>query len=144
MSELMHIFEDLARLKADLWNAAEERLRADSGLSVRYFLAMSAIGQLGACRVDDVAAELGISRRAAEELTGRIEADGCCRRCEQGGRAMRTLELTPRGQALVAEAGLALDDELAYRLGTMMPPSALAQFAVTLRRLRRPGISRAS
>ena len=144
MSELSRIYDDLVGLKTDLWNAAEERLRAEFGLPVRYFQAMSAIGQPGACQVDDVAAELGISRRSAQELIGHIEAEGYCRRYSRGGQAIQALELTASGQSLLTQAGLAFDDELEHRLGAVVPPSALEQFAATLRRLRRPGISCAS
>ena len=144
MSELSRIYEDLVGLKTDLWNAAEERLRAEFGLPVRYFQAMSAIGQSGVRQVDDVAAELGVSRRAAQELIRHIEAEGYCRRYGRGSQAIQALELTPPGQRLLTQAGLAFDDELEHRLGAVVPPSALEQFAATLRRLRRPGISCAS
>jgi DNA-binding MarR family transcriptional regulator len=140
VSELTRIYEDLAGLKTGLWNAAEERLRADFGLPLRYFQAMSAIGLSGACQVDDVAAELGISRRAAQELIDDIETEGYCHRSSRGGQAIQALELTPRGQSLLTEAGRAFDDELERRLGAVVPPAALARFAATLRRLRRPGV----
>jgi len=141
VSELTRLYKDLASLKADLWNAAEQRLQADFALPVYCFLAMSAIGRLGACQVDDVAAELGIGRRAAGELIDHIEAEGCCHRRGRGARARRALELTPWGRSVVREAGLAFDDELERRLGGIVPPSDLEQFAAALRRLRRPGIS---
>jgi DNA-binding MarR family transcriptional regulator len=141
MSELRRIYTNLVGLKIELWNAVEERLRADFGLSLRYFLAMSVIDRLGPCRVGDVAAELAISREAAGQLVGRIESDGYCRRQRRSGRAPESLELTPPGRALVTEAGHAFDVELERRFSAAVPAATLDQFAAALRRLRRPGIT---
>lgn len=140
VSELTRLYENLVALKTDLWNAAEERLQADFALPLRCFQAMSTIGQLGSCQVDDVAAELGISQRAAQELVDHIEAAGYCRR-SRGRQAIQALELTSSGRSLLTQAGRVFDDELERRLGAVAPAAALEQFAVTLRRLRRPGIS---
>lgn len=141
MSELRQIYEDLVSLKTELWNAAEERLRAEFDLPVRYFQAMSAMDRLGPCRIEDVAAELAIGGGAAAQVVGRIESDGYCRRRGGCGRATGLLELTPRGRTLCTEAGLAFDDELERRFGAAVPAPAFDQFVAALRRLRRPGIT---
>jgi hypothetical protein len=46
------------------------------------------------------------------------------------------LELTSEGQRMLAEAGVAFDDELKRRLGCAVPERSLRQFAATLTRLR--------
>jgi DNA-binding MarR family transcriptional regulator len=140
MSKVTQVYEDLVALKAELWNAAEWRLRAEFGLPLRDFLALSAIDRFGQCQVEDVAAELAIGVPAARKLISQLEAEGHCYR---GGPrdADRPLRLTPSGQSLVNVAGPAFDDELDLRLGTAVPAPVLARFTSILKRLRRPVIA---
>jgi DNA-binding MarR family transcriptional regulator len=79
MSELTQIHDDLVNLKAELWKAAEARLRAEFGLPLRYFQVMLLIDRPGSCRTGDVAADLVIGDRAATKLISRMEAEGSCR-----------------------------------------------------------------
>jgi DNA-binding MarR family transcriptional regulator len=136
MSELTQIYNDLAGLKAELWRAAEERLRADLGLPLRYFQVMSAIDRPHSCRIDDVAADLVVGDRAARKLISHMVAEGYFRRSDSRDPAS-PLELTPRGRNLVTAAGRALDDELERWFGAAAPAPILDQFAAALKRLRR-------
>jgi DNA-binding MarR family transcriptional regulator len=139
MSELTQIYNDLVGLKAELWEAAEGRLRAEFGLPLRYFQVMSVIDRRGSCRIVDVAADLVIGDRAAKKLICHMEAEGYCRRGDSRDRASR-LELTARGRSLVIAAGRAFDDELERWFGAAAPAPMLDQFAAALKRLRRSGI----
>ena len=85
----------------------------------------------------DIAAELGITTGGASKLVDRIEASGYCRRLPNpADRRSSLLELTPEGQRMLAEAGVAFDEELQRWIGAAVPERTLRQFAATLKRLR--------
>jgi MarR family transcriptional regulator, organic hydroperoxide resistance regulator len=87
--------------------------------------------------VYDIAGELGITTGGTSKLVDRIEASGYCRRLPNpADRRSSLLELTPKGQRMLAEAGVAFDEELRRLLGSAVPELTLRQFATTLARLR--------
>jgi DNA-binding MarR family transcriptional regulator len=101
---------------------------------------MSVMDQLPACRVYDIASELGITTGGTSKLVDRIEAAGLCRRLPNPeDRRSSLLELTPEGRRLLTAAGEAFDDELQRRLGAAVPERTLRQFAATLARIRASG-----
>lgn len=137
MTDLRSVFNDLIRFEFELWNTADARLKRDFDLPLTHFEPMSVIGRLPGCRVYDIAAELLITTGGASKLVDRIEASGYCRRLPNpADRRSSLLELTPRGEQLLAEARVAFDEELQLRLGSVVPERTLRQFAATLSRLR--------
>jgi DNA-binding MarR family transcriptional regulator len=140
MSDLRQLFNDLIRFEIELWNAVDARLKSEFDLPLTHFEPMSVIDRLPTCRVYDIAAELGITTGGTSKLVDRIEASGYCRRLPNpADRRSSLLELTPAGQRLFAEAGVAFDDELRRWLGAALPERTLRQFAATLTRLRAAG-----
>ncbi len=138
MSDLRQLFNDIVRFEIDLWNAVDARLKSDFDLPLTHFEPMSVIGRLPDCRVYDIAGELGITTGGTSKLVDRIEASGYCRRLPNpADRRSSLLELTPKGQRMLAEAGVALDEELRRLLGAAVPELTLRQFATTLARLRK-------
>ncbi len=137
MTDLRSVFNDLIRFEIELWNTVDARLKHDFDLPLTHFEPMSVIGRLPGCRVYDIAAELLITTGGASKLVDRIEASGYCRRLPNpADRRSSLLELTPRGEQLLAEARGAFDEELQLRLGSVVPERTLRQFAATLSRLR--------
>jgi DNA-binding MarR family transcriptional regulator len=137
MTDLTALFHDLVRLQIEVWNAVDDRLRADHGLPLTWFEPMSVIGSRSACRVQDIAAELVITVGGTSKLVDRLEAAGHVRRRPHpdDGRSS-LLELTDDGRALLASAARSCTDELQRRLGSALPASELQALATTLHRLR--------
>lgn len=140
MTDLERVFSELVRLETELWNAADARLRIDFNLPLSRYEPMRVIQRRGSCRVNDIATELVITIGGTSKLIDRIEGSGHCRRRPnpEDGRSS-IIELTPSGKRLLAEAKLALDDELTVHLGAVLSPRALQQFVANLTKLRAAG-----
>jgi MarR family transcriptional regulator, organic hydroperoxide resistance regulator len=140
VSDLRRLFNDIVRFEIELWNAIDTRLRHEFDLPLTHFEPMSVMDRLPRCRVYDIARELGITTGGTSKLVDRIEASGYCRRRPNpDDRRSSLLELTPEGRRILAEAGVAFDEELQSRLGAVVPERTLRQFASTLSRLRATG-----
>lgn len=140
MSDLRRLFNDFIRFEIELWNAVDARLKSEFDLPLTHFEPMSVIDRLPGCRVYDIARELGITTGGTSKLVDRIEASGYCRRLPNpADRRSSLLELTPEGRRMLAEAGVAFDEELRRWLGSAVPERTLRQFAATLTRLRAAG-----
>ena len=140
MLDLRRLFDDLIRFEIQLWNAVDARLRSEFGLPLSHFEPMSVMDRLPGCRVYDIASELGITTGGTSKLVDRIEASGYCRRLPNpADRRSSLLELTPAGRRVLAEAGVAFDEELRRWLGEPLPERTLRQFATALARLRAAG-----
>jgi MarR family transcriptional regulator, organic hydroperoxide resistance regulator len=140
VTDLRQVFDDLIRFEIELWNAIDARLKKDFGLPLTHFEPMQVIDRLSGCRVYDIATELRITTGGTSKLVDRIEATGYCRRLPNpDDRRSSLLELTPEGQRMLAQAGVAFDEELQRYLGSAMPERTLRQFAATLARLRQAG-----
>jgi DNA-binding MarR family transcriptional regulator len=137
---LERVFSELVRLETELWNAADARLRADFNLPLNRYEPMRIMQRRGSCRVNDIATELVITIGGTSKLIDRIEASGHCRRLPnpRDGRSS-IIELTPSGKRLLAKATPALEDELTARLGAVLSPRILQQFAASLTKLRAAG-----
>ena len=137
MTDLRRLFSDIIRFEIEIWDAVDARLKRDFGLPLTHFEPMSVIDRLPGCRVYDIAAELGITTGGTSKLVDRIEASGYSRRLRNpADRRSSLLELTTEGQRMLAEAGVAFDEELQRLLGSAVPERTLRQFAATLTRLR--------
>ena len=139
MSELRQVFNEVIRFEIEMWNGVDARLRSEFNLPLTQFEPMSVIDRLGTCRVQDIAAELGITTGGVSKLIDRIESDGFCRRRPNpDDRRSSLLELTPPGRRLLRAAGKTFDDELERRLGGLSQ-GAVEQLVATLTRLRAAG-----
>jgi DNA-binding MarR family transcriptional regulator len=137
VSDLRRLFNNIIRFEIELWNAVDARLKSEFDLPLTHFEPMSVIDRLPGCRVYDIATDLGITTGGASKLVDRIEASGYCRRLPNpADRRSSLLELTPEGQRVLNEAGVAFDEELQRLLGSAVPERTLRQFAATLTRLR--------
>jgi len=135
--DLRFLFSELVRLETELWNAVEERLRADFGVTLPVFEFLQVISRTPACRVQDIAAELSITVGGTSKIVDRIEASGyCVRSANPNDRRSSIIALTPAGRRLLPRLTAAVDDELLNRLGTGVTDKALIQLTKTLTRLR--------
>jgi len=86
----------LIRFEVELWNVVDARLKSEFGLPLTHFEPMAVMDRLPACRVYDIANELGITTGGTSKLVDRIEANGYCRRLPNpADRRSSLLELTP-------------------------------------------------
>jgi MarR family transcriptional regulator, organic hydroperoxide resistance regulator len=135
--DLRFLFSELVRLETELWNAVEDRLRADFGVTLPVFEFLQVISRTRACRVQDIAAELGITVGGTSKIVDRIEASGyCIRSANPNDRRSSIISLTPAGRRLLPRLTAAVDDELRNRLGTDVTDKSLIQLTRTLTRLR--------
>jgi MarR family transcriptional regulator, organic hydroperoxide resistance regulator len=142
VTDLRELFNDLIRFEIELWDAVDARLKSEHDLPLTHFEPLSVIARQPACRVYDIARELGITTGGTSKLVDRIEASGYCRRLPNpADRRSSLLELTPKGERMLAAAGATFDDEVRRWLGTALPERTLRQFAATLSRLRAAGRS---
>jgi DNA-binding MarR family transcriptional regulator len=135
--DLKTLFHDLVRLETSLWNAVEVRLRAEHDLTLPFFEFMQVIAHTPGCRVQDIAAELGITVGGTSKIVDRLEAAGyCARTANPGDRRSSIVTLTPAGKRLLPKVAATVDSELRARLGSLLPERSLTQLGKTLARLR--------
>jgi DNA-binding MarR family transcriptional regulator len=135
--DLKVLFSELVRLETELWDAVEQRLQKDHGVSLPTFEFIQVISRVPGCRVQDIAASLSITVGGTSKIVDRIEAAGlCARHANPGDRRSSIIELTPAGRRLLTRAAVTVEDELRRLLGTALPERPLAQFTRTLTKLR--------
>ena len=137
MADLKVLFNELVRLEIELWNAVDQRLRADCDLPLSRFEPMEVIARHPECRVQDIARELAITVGGVSKLVDRIETCGhCCRSANPQDRRSSIIELTSIGRRLLTKATAAFENELATRFDDAVPEQEREQFIRTLRQLR--------
>ena len=106
MVDLRRVLSDVTRVQAQLEAGVNLRLRSELGLSLVLFDSMTVIGEVEACRVQDLAAALYVFTGGASKLVDRLAALGYCRRLPNPhDRRSSLLRLTPIGQQRLAAAG---------------------------------------
>ena len=120
MPDLRALFDDLVRLEITLWDAVDRRLRRDLDLPLGRAEVLRIVTTTPSCRVQDVAAALGITVGAVSKLVDRLEAaDLCVRRAHPDDRRSSLLDVTDAGREAAAAADAAVRDELARRLDSL-------------------------
>jgi MarR family transcriptional regulator, organic hydroperoxide resistance regulator len=137
MEDLKQLFSDLIRFETELWNAIDERLRAEHDLPLHKFEPMQIIASRPSCRVYDIAGALSLTTGGVSKLVDSIEASGYCkRRPNPADRRSSIIELTPDGRKVLARATKTFERELELRLRSSVAAQTLAQFSASLRALR--------
>jgi MarR family transcriptional regulator, organic hydroperoxide resistance regulator len=147
MADLRGVFSDLEHVQVQLATAVDLRLRGQLGLPLVLFESMTVIAEVEGCRVQDLAAELGVSAGRASKLADRLTAVGCCRRLPNpDDRRSSLVQLTPTGRQWLTQARRAADEELERLLAPVLSTAQIRELAATLRELRwfgqRPSASR--
>jgi DNA-binding MarR family transcriptional regulator len=95
-------------------------LRRDLDLPLGRAEVLCIVTSTPSCRVQDVAAALGITVGAVSKLVDRLEAaDLCVRRAHPDDRRSSLLDATDAGREAAAAADVAVRDELAQRLDSL-------------------------
>lgn len=130
----MDFFDALVRYETQLWNHLDDRLQADGGVSLGTLSALRVVRRhAGACRVQELRTDLGITVGAASKLVDRLERDGLAvRSAHPLDRRSSLVALTPAGDD-AHDAGVAL---MASTLTDHMAGEPdVAETTVVLRRL---------
>jgi MarR family transcriptional regulator, organic hydroperoxide resistance regulator len=137
MTDTRRLLSELERISALLAAAVDVRLQRETGLPLVLFEPMSVIAGRNACRVHDLATDLGVSSGGASKLVDRLEARGYCRRRPNpGDRRSSLLELTPAGTALLATAERSVDSGLNDLLGSRLSKAEVTALTALLHELR--------
>jgi DNA-binding MarR family transcriptional regulator len=132
------LFDDLIRFETELWDAADQPLRAEAELALSWFEPMSIMNRLEACRVNDIAEALSLTVGGTSKLVDRIEVAGlCARRPNPDDRRSSLISLTSAGEQRLAAAEVVFDDQLARWFD--LPDSTLDRFHSVLKQLRAKG-----
>lgn len=138
VTDLRQVFDDLVRFETMLWAAVDDRVHAESGMSLGSLNVMLVIDSTASCRVFDIAQALVITVGGASQAVDRLEKSGwCIRRPHPSDRRSSIVELTPEAQAILSRATAVFDDELDHLLRAPLAASDLGQLAETLHLLRR-------
>ena len=131
-------FTDLVRVETRLYNAVEDRLRAEHGLTAGQYQFLRVIAATEHCRVLDLVREIGISVGATSKAVDRIEAAGWCRRSPNpNDRRSSYLTLTEAGERLLASATPVWTRTISEHLAGAVSEDAVARSGETLAALRR-------
>jgi MarR family transcriptional regulator, organic hydroperoxide resistance regulator len=137
MTDLPALFHQLVRFETELWNAVDERLRAEFDLPLTRLEPMRVIARVPSCRVNDIAEELSITIGGTSKLVDRIETAGyCVRRANPDDRRSSIIELTAAGRRVLAKADKVFEKELRARIGSAVSERSLQQFYSTVVKLR--------
>jgi len=137
MTDTRRLLSELERTSALLAAAVDVRLQRETGLPLVLFEPMSVIAGRNACRVYDLATDLGVSSGGASKVVDRLEVRGYCRRRPNpGDRRSSLLELTPAGTALLATAERSVDSGLNDLLGSRLSKAELTALTALLHELR--------
>ncbi len=140
MTDLRALFHHLVRLEIELWEAIDQRLRAELDMSMASLDVLQAIARTPNARVQDVATELSITVGGTSKAIDRIEAAGhCVRRANPEDRRSSIIELTQDGAALLDRALVIFDAELQLRIGSVLPEETLTRLSTSLATLRSAG-----
>jgi DNA-binding MarR family transcriptional regulator len=114
----MDFFDALVRYETDLWNHLDARLRADHAPSLATVCALRVVARHdGACRVQELRSDLGITVGAASKLVDRLERDGlAARRANPDDRRSSLIELTTDGQRALGVGVAVVESRLAEHL----------------------------
>jgi DNA-binding MarR family transcriptional regulator len=137
VTELRRVFDNLVRFETMLWDAVDERLKAECDVTLSTVNVMLVIDATPDCRVLDIAEALAITVGGTSQAVDRLEkAGGCVRRPHPSDRRSSIVELTPAGLAMLRRAEPVFDAELARLLEIPLPGRNLTRFAEALAALR--------
>jgi MarR family transcriptional regulator, organic hydroperoxide resistance regulator len=141
VTDLRRVFSDVGRVQAQLVAAMNLRLHSELGLTLVLSESMTAIAEVETCRVQELAAGLGVSAGSASKMADRLCALGYCQRVPNlEDRRSCLLQLTAAGQRKLAAAARSVDQELERMLIPVLSAAQIAELAATLRELRRAGL----
>jgi DNA-binding MarR family transcriptional regulator len=132
------LFAQLVRAEIELWNALDDPLLAETGLSLPTFHALSAIAALEApVRVQDLSEGMSITVGATSKLVDRLERDGLAtRKSNPSDRRSSIIVLSEAGTSALAAAESTAEQHLRSILGADYTPTKADALAAELASLR--------
>jgi DNA-binding MarR family transcriptional regulator len=135
-THLRLLFSQLLRLEARLRGELDTELKAQFGLVVSQFEALSAMGSHEECQLRDITDGLSLTTGGASKLVDRLESAGLCQRQPHPqDRRSAIIRLTPAGRTLLGEASQTIEAVLHARIGSALTPSSLRRLAALLEAL---------
>jgi MarR family multiple antibiotic resistance transcriptional regulator len=136
-SPVVAFFDDLVRCETRLYNALNDRLRADHGIVTSQLELLRFVGRHPGTRVADIAGNFAIGIGASSKGLDRAERSGWVRRVPNpADRRSSLVELTASGAQLLEQAEVTFAATLAPLLAPAGATGELASAGVLLARLR--------
>ncbi|MCF1595872.1 MarR family winged helix-turn-helix transcriptional regulator [Streptomyces muensis] len=140
MSSLKLLYHELVRLETELWDGIDARLRGEYDLPLTSFEVLHLLIRRPGPRIQDIAEEFAITVGGTSKVVDRLESAGFCeRRANPNDRRSSIVELTDQGRKLMDGAMKAFEDELALRIGSVIPERSVREVTETLQSLRAAG-----
>ena len=137
MGDLPLLFADLVRLEIELWDAVEERLRAELGVGLGTAQTLAVVAAVPDCRVHDIVRDLSITVGGASKTVDRLERSGLvARQPHPSDRRSSVVTLTRAGATTHAKAQRLIAAELDARIRGVLSDRGLDQLHRAIAKLR--------
>jgi MarR family transcriptional regulator, multiple antibiotic resistance protein MarR len=135
--DLDAVFTDLVRVETRLYNAVEQRVRAEAGVGAGHFELLRHVRDHPGARVADLASAFAIGVGTTSKIVDRLEKEGWVqRRPNPANRRSSLLALTAAGQSAVARAEPAWQAAIQETLGGAVTAERLTALSLALGALR--------
>ena len=135
--DLDTVFTDLVRVETRLYNAVEQRVRAEAGVGAGHFELLRYVRDHPGARVADLASAFAIGVGATSKIVDRLEKEEWVqRRPNPANRRSSLLALTPAGESAVSRAEPAWQTAIQEFLGQAVTPEDLTALSRALGALR--------
>ncbi|MFF4186602.1 MarR family winged helix-turn-helix transcriptional regulator [Streptomyces sp. NPDC001691] len=135
--DIASLFSDLVRCETRLYNALNERLSEQHGLSMAHFEFLRRLRERPGSRVADLAAEFAIGIGAASKGVDRLEKQGwVVRQPNPSDRRSSLLTLTDEAAALVDTADHTFTERLTELIEDTLDGPTMSTLAQTFSALR--------
>ena len=135
--DLDTVFTDLVRVETRLYNAVEQRVKAEAGVGAGHFELLRYVRDHPGARVADLASAFAIGVGATSKIVDRLEKEEWVqRRPNPANRRSSLLALTPAGESAVSRAEPAWQTAIQEFLGQAVTPEDLTALSRALGALR--------
>ena len=131
------VFTDLVRVETRLYNAVEQRVKAEAGVGAGHFELLRYVRDHPDARVADLASAFAIGVGTTSKIVDRLEKQGWVeRRPNPANRRSSLLALTSAGESAVSRAEPAWQAAIQEILGAAVTPEELTALSLALGALR--------
>jgi MarR family multiple antibiotic resistance transcriptional regulator len=131
------VFTDLVRVETRLYNAVEQRVKAEAGVGAGHFELLRYVRDHPDARVADLASAFAIGVGTTSKIVDRLEKQGWVeRRPNPANRRSSLLALTSAGESAVSRAEPAWHAAIQEILGAAVTPEELTALSLALGALR--------
>jgi MarR family transcriptional regulator, multiple antibiotic resistance protein MarR len=131
------VFTDLVRVETRLYNAIEQRVKAEAGVGAGHFELLRYVRDHPDARVADLASAFAIGVGTTSKIVDRLEKQGWVeRRPNPANRRSSLLALTPAGESVVSRAEPVWQTTIQQVLGGAVAPDELTALSLALGALR--------